>query len=281
MQGETQLEELRCVSPVRVVPSAALGSRWQLACKRAIDIVVAIVGLLLTLPVLVMAAIAIKLHDGGPVIFTQTRVGRDGEPIRVHKLRTMVVDAEQRLGEVLHLNERAGPLFKIETDPRVTRVGAILRATSIDELPQLWDVLLGTMSLVGPRPALPHEVVLFDDALRTRVHVHPGVTGLWQVEARDDGSFDAYRRLDLHYVEHWSVWLDVRIIAATIPAVLGRSFRAVAARRRELGPAHTPAPTLTVVPAVAAVEPLAAIPMTNLDTIALDDEAAVDERAAL
>jgi len=211
--------------------SAALRSRWQLTCKRAIDIIVSLVVLLLALPVLVIAAIAIKLDDRGPVFFTQTRVGRGGKPIRIHKLRTMVVGAEERLEEVLHLNERAGPLFKIEADPRLTRVGAILRATSIDELPQLLDVLTGRMSLVGPRPALPREVVHFDDDLWARVLVQPGVTGLWQIEARDDGSFDAYRRLDLEFVQHWTLWMDLKILFKTVPAVLWRSIRSLFTHR--------------------------------------------------
>lgn len=200
-------------------------SRVQLAAKRAFDIVGASVLLLLSAPVTVVAALAIKLHDRGPVIFTQTRVGQDGKPIRVHKLRTMAPDAESRLAEIKPLNERMGPLFKTEADPRVTRVGKMLRRTSIDEIPQLFDVLRGDMSLVGPRPALPEEVASFDDALLARLRVRPGVTGLWQVEARDKPSFDAYRRLDLFYVENWSFLLDLAIVIDTIPSVADHAIR--------------------------------------------------------
>jgi lipopolysaccharide/colanic/teichoic acid biosynthesis glycosyltransferase len=157
----------------------------------------------------------------------------------VHKLRTMAVDAEDRLDEVMHLNERTGPLFKTESDPRVTRVGAYLRAMSIDELPQLFDVLRGDMSLVGPRPALPEEVAEFDDALLGRLRVRPGITGLWQVEAREKPSFDAYRRLDLFYVENWSLTLDLAIIIDTIPAVGDRALRVIGSAFRR----HRPAPS--------------------------------------
>ena len=203
----------------QVTPSSE--SMIALAAKRVLDIVGSSVLLVLTAPVLCAAALAIKLHDGGEVFFRQTRVGRNGKPIRVHKLRTMAADAEARLAEVQPLNERMGPLFKTESDPRVTTVGRIMRRTSIDEIPQLFDVLRGDMSLVGPRPALPEEVAAFDDALLGRLRVRPGVTGLWQVEARQKPSFEAYRRLDLFYVENWSIALDLAILVDTIPAVLG------------------------------------------------------------
>jgi exopolysaccharide biosynthesis polyprenyl glycosylphosphotransferase len=217
--------------PFLYVEPATL-SAWQIGVKRAVDLVLASLALLITSPVLVVAAITVKLQDGGPIFFKQTRVGRNGKPIRVHKLRTMSVDAEDRLDEVMHLNERNGPLFKTEADPRVTRAGKVLRATSIDELPQLFDVLRGDMSLVGPRPALPEEVAEFDDALLGRLRVQPGITGLWQVEAREKPSFDSYRRLDLFYVENWSLTLDLAIIIDTIPAVADRAIRVIAARLR-------------------------------------------------
>jgi lipopolysaccharide/colanic/teichoic acid biosynthesis glycosyltransferase len=173
--------------------------------------------------VLAVAAILIKARDRGPVFFRQTRIGRDGEPFTVLKLRTMCADAEARLEEVKALNERSGPLFKMEHDPRVTPVGRILRATSIDELPQLFNVLSGRMSLVGPRPALPDEVATFDAELLGRLQVRPGITGLWQVEARDNPSFDSYRRLDLFYVENWSLLLDIVVLIDTVPAVIERA----------------------------------------------------------
>ena len=212
--------------PFLYVEPATL-STWQLAVKRAMDIVLSSVMLVITSPVLLVAAIAIKLHDRGPVFFRQQRVGRNGKEITVHKLRTMSVDAESRLLEIRHLNERVGPLFKTESDPRVTRVGSFLRSTSLDEIPQLFDVLRGDMSLVGPRPALPAEVAEFDDELLGRLRVRPGVTGLWQVEARDKPSFDAYRRLDLFYVENWSILLDLAIVIDTLPAVADRGLRTI------------------------------------------------------
>ncbi|MEY2404120.1 MAG: hypothetical protein QOD38_1671, partial [Acidimicrobiaceae bacterium] len=181
-------------------------------------------------------------HDRGPVFFRQTRVGRNGKEIIVHKLRTMTVDAEARREEIQHLNERVGPLFKTEADPRVTRVGAFLRSTSLDEIPQLLDVLRGDMSLVGPRPALPDEVAEFDDELLGRLRVRPGVTGLWQVEARDKPSFDAYRRLDLFYVENWSLLLDLAIVIDTLPAVADRGLRTIFRAARRSPAIEPPAP---------------------------------------
>jgi exopolysaccharide biosynthesis polyprenyl glycosylphosphotransferase len=200
--------------------------------KRAADIVLASAVLVLTSPILACAALAVKLHDGGPVIFRQVRIGLGGTPFELHKLRTMSVDAESRLAALAEQNERSGPLFKIGRDPRVTPVGRLLRATSIDELPQLVDVLTGRLSLVGPRPALPDEVASFDASLLERHRVLPGVTGLWQVEARHNPSFDAYRHLDLFYVENWTLGLDVAILAATVKTVLTDAAAALAERRR-------------------------------------------------
>ncbi len=199
--------------------------------KRVVDIMVATVMLVLSLPVLAVAAVAILLDDRGPVLFHQRRIGRHGVPFDVVKLRTMVRDAEGRLDEVAHLNERTdGPLFKASHDPRVTRVGRVLRATSIDEIPQLWRVIRGDMSLVGPRPALPDEVSQFDDRLMARHRMRPGLTGIWQVSHRDDPSFEAYRRADLLYVEHWSLLLDLSILARTVPTVLGRGVKSLRTR---------------------------------------------------
>ena len=173
---------------------------------------------------------AIKVHDRGPVIFSQERVGRNGVPFRILKLRTMVTDAEQRLVDLRERNERSGPLFKLDHDPRVTPIGRLLRLTSLDELPQLWNVLRGEMSLVGPRPALPVEVASFDDELLERSRVLPGITGLWQVEARDNPSFDSYRRLDLFYVENWSITLDLVILLSTLETELVRVARGLTRR---------------------------------------------------
>ncbi|CAN5895301.1 hypothetical protein BH23ACT10_BH23ACT10_06940 [soil metagenome] len=205
-------------------------SRMQLVVKRTVDIVVASVIGTLALPVLALAAIAIKLDDGGPLVFRQRRVGKDGRSFTLFKLRTMVPSAEEQLASLRELNGRAGPLFKMRLDPRVTRVGRVLRATSIDELPQLLNVMFGSMSLVGPRPALPSEMATFDEQLRGRASVLPGITGLWQVEARDDPSFARYRRLDLYYVDNWSVGLDFSVLISTFGVVSGRAARYLRAR---------------------------------------------------
>jgi exopolysaccharide biosynthesis polyprenyl glycosylphosphotransferase len=198
--------------------------------KRAGDIFIATTVLVLTAPILAVAALAVKIHDGGPVIFRQVRIGLGGEPFELHKFRTMSIDAEARLAALTRRNERTGPLFKMDHDPRVTPVGRVLRATSIDELPQLVDVLAGRLSLVGPRPALPDEVAAFDAPLLERHRVLPGVTGLWQVEARHNPSFDAYRHLDLFYVENWTLGLDVAILAATVKTVFTDAAGALATR---------------------------------------------------
>ncbi len=197
--------------------------RGQQVCKRALDVTVAALLLVVSAPVLLVAMLAVRLQDGGSAIFRQVRVGKDGEPFMLFKLRTMVPDAEQQLVDVTSVNQRAGgPLFKATSDPRRTRVGRILETTSLDELPQLLNVLRGDMSLVGPRPALPHEVAQFDDELLARHRVQPGITGLWQVEARDKPDFEIYRRLDLFYVENWSIGLDLAIMFSTVCSVAGR-----------------------------------------------------------
>ena len=209
-------------------------SPTQLRIKRALDIVLSSITLLIASRVLIAAAIAIKINDGGPVLFTQRRVGRNCTPFTVYKLRTMVPDAEARLNEVLETlgNGRDNVLFKLDNDPRRTKVGRFLEATSLDELPQLFNVLNGSMSIVGPRPALPEEVAKFDDELMDRFNVPPGVTGLWQVEARDNPSFSAYRRLDLFYVENWNLWLDLVLMMETCSSVAARVLRRGKSARR-------------------------------------------------
>jgi exopolysaccharide biosynthesis polyprenyl glycosylphosphotransferase len=201
-------------------------SRLNLALKRVLDVVCAGVALIFATPVIAISAIAVKLYDRGPVLFRQVRVGKDGEHFHVYKLRTMVPNAEELVADLRETaNFRDGPLFKMERDPRLTKVGRILEAASIDELPQLFNVLQGTMSLVGPRPALPSEAEQFDEELLERFSVPPGITGLWQVEARDNPSFRAYRRLDLFYVENWSITLDLAILVETAWSVVSRIFR--------------------------------------------------------
>ncbi len=211
-------------------------SPWQRRVKRAIDLLGASAALALCAPVLLAAAIAIKLDDRGPIFYRQQRVGHNGRLFGVVKLRTMVPDASSKRAELLALNERNGPLFKLSHDPRVTRVGRFLRTSSIDELPQLFNVIRGEMSLVGPRPALPEEVEQFDVELLERVSVPPGITGLWQVSARDDPSFSTYRRLDLFYVDNWSVAMDLTIICSTVAVVIRRAFRSLRGGSEMAGP---------------------------------------------
>lgn len=206
-------------------------SQRQQVIKRGLDLVLGSMALVVLSPVLLVAGFGVWLYDRGPVFFTQERVGKDGRCFRLYKLRTMVVDAEARRDALQAENQRAGPLFKVVRDPRVTPFGRFLRASSIDEIPQLFNVIQGTMSLVGPRPALPEEVRQFDDRLVERLVVQPGVTGLWQVEARDLPSFELYRRYDLLYVQSWSVGLDIAIIARTVTVVLVRSLMALVPRR--------------------------------------------------
>ncbi len=193
---------------------------WQHFAKRGLDLLGASLALLFFSPVMAAAALAIKLEDGGDVTYTAKRAGRRGELFEMYKFRSMVPNADQLKKQMEGQNERSGPLFKVSNDPRITRVGKIIRETSIDELPQLFNVLRGDMSLVGPRPALEEEEQAFDEELRERFKVRPGITGLWQVEARSNAAFNAYRRLDLHYVENWNIGLDLRILLATAEQVI-------------------------------------------------------------
>jgi exopolysaccharide biosynthesis polyprenyl glycosylphosphotransferase len=194
---------------------------WRAVAKRSFDIAVALVVLIVASPLILASAIAIKLTSAGPVFFRQERIGRDGDSFWVLKLRTMVVDAEERLAELLEQNESDGPLFKVREDPRITRAGRYLRKLSIDELPQLWNVVRGDMSLVGPRPALPREVAGWTEELFDRLRVRPGITGMWQVSGRSKSGFEEYQRLDLFYVDNWSMVQDLNILMRTVSAVLG------------------------------------------------------------
>lgn len=203
-----------------IVMSRSEAGRWQSMAKRTLDIVGASIAILLAAPVMALAAAAIWLEDRGPVTYSSDRAGRRGEQFEMHKFRSMVANAEQLKEAIAAQNERSGPLFKVSDDPRVTKVGKFIRETSIDELPQLFNVLKGEMSLVGPRPALQEEQEAFDEELRERFKVRPGITGLWQVEARSNAAFNAYRRLDLHYVENWNLGLDLRILLATAEQVV-------------------------------------------------------------
>lgn len=191
----------------------------KLVIKAAFDRTVALAALTLTAPLLAMLALAVRLDDGGPAFFRQTRVGKDGRMFTVYKFRTMVIDAEQRRADLRRKSGQHSVLFKLRNDPRVTRTGTWLRRWSLDELPQLINVLNGDMSLVGPRPALPEEAAMYGDHVRRRLAVKPGITGLWQVSGRSDLTWDESIRLDLRYVENWSLMLDVHILWKTLSAV--------------------------------------------------------------
>jgi lipopolysaccharide/colanic/teichoic acid biosynthesis glycosyltransferase len=176
-------------------------------------------------PIFVVAALAIVATDGRPILFRQSRVGRAGRSFTIVKFRTMIRDAEERYVELARHSDTRGAAFKMTHDPRVTRLGRLLRKTSVDELPQLWNVLRGEMSLVGPRPAPAREVVLYEPWHLQRLKMKPGLTGAWQVSARMDDDFDRRAEIDVDYVARWSVWLDVKIILATIPALIRQPGR--------------------------------------------------------
>ena len=188
--------------------------------KRALDVVLGSLLLVAALPAIAVAAVLVKLDSPGPVFHRAVRVGRGGRKFTFLKLRSMQRDAEELRGLLLHLNEAQGPAFKLTNDPRVTRVGRLLRKTSLDELPQLLHVVEGHMSLVGPRPPFPEEVERYEPWMLRRLAVRPGLTCLWQIRGRSDLSFDEWMRLDLEYVDRLSFGLDVRILLLTVPAVV-------------------------------------------------------------
>lgn len=199
--------------------------RWfvdgQGAVKRAFDLAGSAAFLLVFSPLYLLIALLIKLEDGGPAIFGQTRVGRHGRLFKMYKFRSMCLDAEERLREVMARNHhREGVTFKLKDDPRITRVGRWLRKYSLDELPQLYNVLRGDMSLVGPRPPVPREVALYSLADRRRLAVKPGITCFWQISGRANIDFSGQVKLDVDYIEHQSLWLDLKILARTVPAVM-------------------------------------------------------------
>jgi exopolysaccharide biosynthesis polyprenyl glycosylphosphotransferase len=202
---------------------------WPTTIKRSIDFLLSLLLLIAVTPILLLTTIILKLTSPGPVFFIQKRIGLNKRVFHIYKFRTMVVDAEKRLRDVEHLNEVPGPVFKIKNDPRLTPIGKFLRKTSIDELPQLFNVLNGDMSLVGPRPLQLRDYELLTEAgedwQRCRFSVRPGITCLWQVSGRSSLPFHKWMELDLHYVRNWSLWLDVQILARTIPAV----FRGIGA----------------------------------------------------
>ncbi len=193
---------------------------WYYQLKRAMDVVLSALTLLVAAPLMALIALAIHLDSPGPVLYRQTRVGRDGRTFTLHKFRSMKKGADEEREKLLRLNETTGPIFKIRRDPRLTRTGRILRRLSLDELPQLWNVLRGEMSLVGPRPPMPREVEEYEEWHRRRLDIAPGITGLWQVSGRSDLTFDEMVMLDLFYAENWSLGLDVSILLRTVPSVL-------------------------------------------------------------
>ena len=246
MVAQVVLEARRQRVDVKVVPEMFEGLGWRapiryigyfpvmellrepipafgLFVKRALDVAGAIIGLVLMMPALALAAIAIKLDSAGPAIYCASRVGRKGRTFRCYKLRSMVMKADLIKEDLRELNERNGPFFKIKKDPRITRMGRFLRKYSLDELPQLWNVLCGSMSLVGPRPHPLDDYGQYQLEHLRRLDVKPGLTGLWQVYARRDPSFEKNIALDLEYIETWSLWLDAKILLKTLPAVLNGS----------------------------------------------------------
>lgn len=217
-------------SPVRDLHAADLGRssddvepsvhRWQRVVKRGMDVVGAIVLLVVTSPLLLVAAFAVLLTSSGRPIFVCERIGRDGRPFRMYKIRSMVEGADVLRSQYERANERSGPIFKIRRDPRMTPVGRVLRKLSIDELPQLVNVLRGEMSLVGPRPPLPAEYARYEPREKQRLRMTPGMTGIWQVSGRSEVDFDEWVEMDLEYITRWSLRLDLKLLVLTIPAVL-------------------------------------------------------------
>ena len=195
-------------------------SLWALAVKRIVDVLGVVFGILVTLPLCLVVALLIKFDSPGPVLFVQRRSGLRGRTFPFLKFRTMYTDAEAKVEALRARNEVSGPVFKIKNDPRVTRVGKTLRKYSIDELPQLLNVLVGHMSLVGPRPPIPKEVGHYELGERRRLSVRPGLTCLWQVNGRSLIPFEEWMRLDLEYIDSWSLALDLKILLQTVPAVL-------------------------------------------------------------
>lgn len=189
--------------------------------KRLIDIVCSFLGVLVLSPLFIIIAIIIKMTSKGPVFFSQKRVGKNGKEFDMYKFRSMVVNAEELKEKLAAKNEMSGPMFKMKDDPRVTKVGKFIRKTSIDELPQLWNVLKGDMSLVGPRPSLPKEVAQFENWMYKRLEVKPGLTCYWQVSGRNNIDFEDWMKLDVKYVEERNLWIDIKLIFKTVGVLFG------------------------------------------------------------
>ena len=218
-KNQMQVERLNGIPLITTRAVSIAG--WNLFVKRALDVTLAAVMLTVGLPLAALIALAIRFNSPGPIFYAQTRIGRNGQPFRIYKFRSMIADADAQLDKMADLNEASGPLFKMRDDPRRTSIGRILRRFSLDELPNLINVLRGEMSLVGPRPNKPEEVAQYKDWHQKRLSVSPGMTGLWQVSGRSDLTFDEMVLLDIYYAENWSLTLDLGILLRTIPKVLG------------------------------------------------------------
>jgi exopolysaccharide biosynthesis polyprenyl glycosylphosphotransferase len=223
MPPELAKQQVHASTPQKISQQQLLEEKkFYLVAKRTMDIIGAIVGLILTSIIFLVVAIAIKIEDPkGTVFFSQTRVGKNGKEFKMYKFRSMVSDAEERLNDLLKYNEVTGAMFKMKNDPRVTKVGKFIRKTSIDELPQLWNVLKGDMSLVGPRPPLPREVEQYTEYDKQRLLVTPGCTGLWQISGRSNVGFKDMVELDLQYIRNRSILLDLKIIFKTVLVLFG------------------------------------------------------------
>ncbi|WP_166241162.1 sugar transferase [Paenibacillus turpanensis] len=219
MMSTVQIGNINSLPVVSLIKTPMQGA--GLILKRLFDIILASLFIIISSPVFLFTAIAIKLDSKGPIFYKQKRIGKNGKPLQMLKFRSMVLNAETQLQSLLEKNDADGGIvFKMKSDPRVTKIGKFIRKFSIDELPQLFNVLKGEMSLVGPRPPLPHEVELYDDWEWRRLEVLPGITGLWQVSGRSDLSFQQWVNLDVYYIENWSLGLDLKILFKTIPVVL-------------------------------------------------------------
>lgn len=219
MAKNLEQEELLRKADDRIPPKPRLPA-WQALVKRAVDMLVSLAVMPVLLPLGLIVGLALRLDSPGPILFRQTRIGKNGKPFTMYKFRSMFKDADKIREEMDSLNEASGPIFKIKKDPRITRVGAILRKTSLDEIPQFMNVLKGDMSLVGPRPPLPNEVQEYNQYQRGRLAVTPGLTCLWQISGRSSIGFDQWVELDLEYIRNQSLWLDFKIVLKTIPVIV-------------------------------------------------------------
>ena len=208
------------VKKVKLDPSKVKGRLVYHTVKRGFDILASGVALVLLSPLFGVLTVKIKKEDGGPAFYSQTRIGKNGKPFKMWKFRSMIVNADKMVKQLEEQNEIDGAMFKIKDDPRVTKIGHVIRKYSLDELPQLWNVLKGDMSLVGPRPPLPMEVADYTDYDKLRLTVTPGCTGLWQVTKRNDADFDEMVELDLEYINKSSLWFDFKILLKTIGVVI-------------------------------------------------------------